>query len=153
MGTVLASDCEVSDSELGDNLMGVSSVACSICNLLGDQGEIKFEHDCTKLSSPVTVSNSVPDKQVSSCNVKKVEVNLNPDNESVIEKIVKASPSLYVAKKRIGYFAAFVKYLYCKSKGLKFEKPVMDVGYLNWSLDLAIISVQRRVFGPIFDLM
>ena len=73
--------------------------------------------------------------------------------ESPIDRMIEAAPSLYVLKKRVAYLLAFVQYLKCKVKNLEFERPKLDVVDLNKALSAIVSFVQHKHYGQALKIL
>jgi len=67
--------------------------------------------------------------------------------DSVMDRMIEAAPSLYVLQKRMAYLMAFVRFLKCKAKKDEFVPPKLDIVELNKALNAVVSFVQRKHYG------
>ena len=73
--------------------------------------------------------------------------------DAVLDRLTKASPSLYTLKKSCAYLAAFSEFVVTKAKGVAFQKPVLNAGYLDKAFVNIVKYVQSQRFGAAIELL
>ena len=73
--------------------------------------------------------------------------------DAALDRLIKASPSLYTLKKRCAYLAAFSEFVVAKAKGVAFQKPVLNAGYLDQAFINMVKYVQSQRFGAAIELL
>ena len=73
--------------------------------------------------------------------------------DAALDRLIKASPSLYTLKKRCAYLAAFSEFVVAKAKGVAFQKPVLNAGYLDKAFVNIVKYVQSQRFGAAIELL
>ena len=61
--------------------------------------------------------------------------------DAALDRLIEAFLSLYTLKKRCAYLAAISEFVVAKAKGVAFQKPVLNAGYL----DKAFVNIVKYV--------
>ena len=80
-------------------------------------------------------------------------VDLSSGDAALLDRLIKASPSLYTLKKRCAYLAAFSEFVVAKAKEVAFQKPVLNAGYLDKAFVNIVKYVQSQRFGAAIELL
>ena len=70
---------------------------------------------------------------------------------STLDKLIDASPFLYVLKKRCAYLTAFTEYVEAIAKGSTFKKPTLDATYLDYALKKSLSMFSFDASGPLWN--
>ena len=74
--------------------------------------------------------------------------------ESCIDRMIEAAPSLYVLKKRVAYLLAFVEYFkHFKVKKGEFVKPKFDTARLDEDTHAIVVYVQHRHYSQALSIL
>ena len=73
--------------------------------------------------------------------------------DAALDRLIKASPSLYTLRKRCAYLAAFSEFVVAKAKGVAFQKPVLNASYLDKVFLNIVKYVQSQRFGAAIELL
>ena len=69
--------------------------------------------------------------------------------DAALDKLIKASPSLYTLKKRLAYLAAFSELVVAKAKGVAFQKPILNACYLDKAFVNIVGMFNLNGLGPL----
>ena len=73
--------------------------------------------------------------------------------DAALDRLIKASPNLYTLRKRCAYMAAFSEFVVAKAKGVAFQKPALNAGYLDKAFVNIVKYVQSQWFGAAIELL
>ena len=74
-------------------------------------------------------------------------------HDAALDKLIEASPNLYILKKRCAYLFAFVQFVIAKTKKVAVKKLVLDATYLHSAFIKVVEYVQSRCFGAVVDCL
>ena len=72
---------------------------------------------------------------------------------AALDRLIEASPSLCTLKERCAYVTAFSEFVVTKAKGVAFQKPVLNAGYLDKAFVNIVKYVQSQRFGAAIELL